>query len=44
MTDRMVLWGELCATAVVIYLPVVLFAMLVRKYLIKGFTYGAVVQ
>jgi multiple sugar transport system permease protein len=44
MTDRMVLWGELCATAVVIYLPVVLFAMLVRKYLIKGFTFGAVVQ
>jgi len=44
MTDRMVLWGELCATAVVIYSPVVLFAMLVRKYLIKGFTFGAVVQ
>ena len=44
MTDRMVLWGELCATAVIIYLPVMLFAMLVRKYLIKGFTFGAVVQ
>jgi multiple sugar transport system permease protein len=44
MTDRMVLWGELCATAIVIYLPVVIFAMLVRKYLIKGFTFGAIVQ
>jgi len=44
MTDRMVLWGELCATAIVIYLPVVIFALLVRKYLIKGFTFGAVVQ
>jgi multiple sugar transport system permease protein len=44
MTDRMVLWGELCATAVIIYTPVMLFAMLVRKYLVKGFTFGAVVQ
>jgi multiple sugar transport system permease protein len=44
MTDRMVLWGELCATAIVIYLPVVIFALVVRKYLIKGFTFGAVVQ
>jgi multiple sugar transport system permease protein len=44
MTDRMVLWGELCATAIVIYLPVVIFAMLVRKYLIKGVTFGAIVQ
>jgi multiple sugar transport system permease protein len=44
MTDRMVLWGELCATAIIIYLPVMLFALLVRKYLIKGFTFGAVVQ
>jgi multiple sugar transport system permease protein len=40
----MVLWGELCATAVIIYAPVMLFAMLVRRYLIKGFTFGAVVQ
>jgi multiple sugar transport system permease protein len=44
MTDRMVLWGELCATAIIIYTPVMLFAMLVRRYLIKGFTFGAVVQ
>jgi len=44
MTDRMVLWGELCATAVIIYLPVVVFALLVRKYLIRGFAFGAVVQ
>jgi multiple sugar transport system permease protein len=44
MTDRMVLWGELCATAIIIYTPVMLFAMLVRRYLIKGFTFGAIVQ
>jgi multiple sugar transport system permease protein len=40
----MVLWGELCATAVIIYLPVMLFALLVRKYLVRGFAFGAVVQ
>ncbi|MBV9105179.1 MAG: carbohydrate ABC transporter permease [Verrucomicrobia bacterium] len=44
MTDRMVLWGELCATALIIYLPVMLFAVLVRNYLIKGLTFGAVNQ
>ena len=44
MTDRMVLWGELCATAIVNYLPVVIFTLLVRKYLIKGFIFGPVVQ
>jgi len=44
MTDRMVHWGELCATAIVNYLPVVIFTLLVRKYLIKGFIFGPVVQ
>jgi multiple sugar transport system permease protein len=44
MTDRMVLWGELCASTVIIYLPVMLFALLVRNYLIKGLTFGAVNQ
>ena|SRR5271165_30332 len=44
MTDRMVLWGELCATSIIIYLPVMLFALLVRNYLVKGLTFGAVNQ
>lgn len=44
MTDRMVLWGELCATTIIIYLPVMVFALLVRNYLIKGLTFGAVNQ
>ncbi len=44
MTDRMVLWGELCATSIIIYLPVMIFALLVRKYLVKGLTFGAVTQ
>lgn len=42
MTDRLVLWGKLCATALLIFLPVMLFALLVRNYLIKGLTFGAV--
>jgi multiple sugar transport system permease protein len=42
MTDRMVLWGELCATSIIIYLPVMVFALVVRNYLVKGLTFGAV--
>jgi multiple sugar transport system permease protein len=42
VTDRLVLWGELCATAVVIYLPVLLFAFLTRRHLIRGRTLGAI--
>ena len=44
MTDRLVLWGELCATSVMIYLPVMAFALLVRRYMVKGLTFGAVNQ
>jgi multiple sugar transport system permease protein len=42
VTDRLVLWGNLCATAVVIYGPVVVFALLTRRHLIRGMTLGAV--
>ena len=42
ITDRMVLWGKLCATSVVIYLPVMLFALLLRRYLVRGLTLGAI--
>lgn len=35
-------WGELAATAVVICMPVIIFSMFVRKYLISGMTAGAV--
>lgn len=42
VTDRLVLWGNLCATAVVIYLPVVIFALLTRRHMIRGMTLGAV--
>jgi multiple sugar transport system permease protein len=42
ITDRMVLWGKLCATSVVIYLPVMAFALLLRGYLVRGLTLGAI--
>ncbi len=42
MGDRMVEWGNLSASAILIYLPVVMFAFVVRKYLIKGLTMGAI--
>jgi len=42
MTDRLVLWGELSACAVIIFIPVALFALAVRKYLLKGLTMGAI--
>ncbi|MGE0238539.1 MAG: carbohydrate ABC transporter permease [Parvibaculaceae bacterium] len=42
VTDRLVLWGNLCATAVVIFVPVMIFAILTRRHLIRGMTMGAV--
>lgn len=35
-------WGELAATAVVICMPVILFSVFVKKYLISGMTAGGV--
>ena len=34
-------WAEMCATSVVTILPIVILAMLVQKYLVKGLTMGA---
>jgi multiple sugar transport system permease protein len=42
VTDRLVLWGNLCATAVVIFVPVMIFAAVARKHLVRGMTMGAV--
>jgi multiple sugar transport system permease protein len=42
VTDRLVLWGNLCATAVISFLPVAAFAILARKHLIRGMTMGGV--
>jgi ABC-type glycerol-3-phosphate transport system permease component len=42
ITDRMVLWGKLCAASVVIYFPVMIFGLLTRRYLIRGLTLGSI--
>jgi multiple sugar transport system permease protein len=39
-----VIWGEMAAVGVVTALPVLVFAMLVQKYMIRGLTFGAVKQ
>ncbi|MEM1582264.1 MAG: carbohydrate ABC transporter permease [Candidatus Bathyarchaeia archaeon] len=36
-----VLWGPMSAAGVVIALPVIVFAIIVHKYLVKGLTFGA---
>lgn len=35
-------WGEMASTGVLAVLPVLLFAILVQKYMIRGLTFGAV--
>lgn len=40
-TVRGVLWGEMTALGVLTTLPVLAFALLARKYLIRGLTFGA---
>lgn len=42
MTGFGVLWGEMMATGTLIVLPVVLFAALASRYLVRGLTMGAV--
>ena len=37
-----VIWGEMAAVGVVATLPVLLFALLVQKYLVRGLTFGAI--
>ncbi|HEX7715529.1 MAG TPA: carbohydrate ABC transporter permease [Bacillota bacterium] len=37
-----VIWGEMAAVGVLIALPVLIFAMLVQRYMIRGLTFGAV--
>jgi multiple sugar transport system permease protein len=40
-TVRGILWGELTALGVLTTLPVLIFAILARKYLVRGLTFGA---
>lgn len=42
ITDRIVLWGQLSAAAIVFILPLFLFAFFAQKYLLRGLTLGAI--
>lgn len=42
VTDRGVQWGPMAATAIIMIVPMILFALFVQRYLIKGITLGAV--
>lgn len=44
ITDRGVMWGDLTAVGVLIAIPVMLFASLVLKHLVRGMTFGALKQ
>jgi len=42
MTSVGVKWGELAAISSIVTIPVIIFAWLTQKYLIRGLTFGAV--
>ena len=42
VTDRGVQWGPMAATAVIMIVPMILFALFVQRYLVHGITLGAV--
>lgn len=42
ITDKGTLWGEMSAMGTVIVAPVMLFALLTQRYLVRGLTVGAV--
>jgi multiple sugar transport system permease protein len=44
ITDRGVQWGELTAVAVLVAVPVMIFASLVQKQMVRGLTFGALKQ
>ncbi|MCP4367887.1 MAG: carbohydrate ABC transporter permease, partial [Deltaproteobacteria bacterium] len=42
VTDKGILWGQMSAMSVVMIVPMILFALFVQRYLIRGITLGAV--
>jgi multiple sugar transport system permease protein len=42
VTDRGIMWGEMSAAGTLIALPVIAFALMVQKYIVRGLTMGAV--
>lgn len=42
MSDRFLRWGEMSALATLMLIPVLIFAALTQRYLVRGLTFGAV--
>ena len=42
LTVAGVKWGEMAATGILAVLPVMIFAIAVQKYMIRGLTFGSV--
>ncbi|MBK8046047.1 MAG: carbohydrate ABC transporter permease [Anaerolineales bacterium] len=42
VTDKGIQWGPMAATAVIMIVPMILFALFVQRYLVRGITLGAV--
>lgn len=41
-TEREILWGQFTAAATICIIPATIFALLVRKYLVRGLTFGVI--
>jgi len=42
MTNRSVFWGRIAASGSLVLIPVLLFALLAQRYLVRGLARGAV--
>ena len=44
VTDKGILWGQMAAMSIIMILPMIMFALFVQRYLVKGIMLGAVKQ
>jgi multiple sugar transport system permease protein len=42
MTNKSVLWGRIAASGTLVLVPVILFALVAQRYLVRGLAKGAV--
>ena len=42
MTNKAILWGRIAAAGSIVLIPVLIFAMLTQRYLVRGLSGGAV--
>jgi multiple sugar transport system permease protein len=42
MTNKAILWGRIAASGSLVLVPVLIFALLVQRYLVRGLSRGAI--